>query len=61
MRYWNRLPKAAVGITSLEVFKIGLDGALGRLGWWVAALAVAGGLDLDDLGVPSNPGHSVIL
>ena len=30
MRCWNRLPKKAVGVASLEVFKTRLDGALGN-------------------------------
>ena len=31
VRCWNRLPKEVVGAPSLEVFKTGLDGALGTL------------------------------
>ena len=40
---WHRLPREAVGAPSLEVFKARLDGALGSLSWWVAALTTAGG------------------
>ncbi|GAB0190550.1 hypothetical protein GRJ2_001520300 [Grus japonensis] len=31
MRHWNRLPREVVDATSLEVFKVRLDGALGNL------------------------------
>ena len=31
---------------SLKMIKARLDGALGYLSWWVAALPMAGGLDL---------------
>ena len=34
VRCWNRLPGEAVDALSLEVFKAGLDGALGSLGWY---------------------------
>ena len=38
VRQWHRLPEEAVGAPSLNVFKAGLDGALGSLSWWVAVL-----------------------
>ena len=31
VRYWNRLPREAVDVPSLEVFKMRLDEALGYL------------------------------
>jgi len=40
------LCRDAVGAPSLEVLKSRLDGALGSLSWWVAALSVAEGLEL---------------
>jgi len=49
MRHWNRLPRAAVGVPSLEVFKTRLDGALINLVWWKVSLPMAGRLELDDL------------
>ena len=42
----NRLPREVVDAPSLEVFKTRLDGT---------------GLELDELWVPSNPSHSMIL
>ena len=42
VRHWPRLPReAVVGSPSLEVCRIGLDGALGSLSWWGAALPMA--------------------
>ena len=40
--HWNRFPREAVDSTFLEVFKARLDGALGSLIQWVAALPRAG-------------------
>ena len=44
---WSGLGTAAqggCGAPSLEAHRAGLDGILGGLGWWVAALPMAGGL-----------------
>ena len=38
------LPREAVGVPYLEVLKARLDGALGSLSWWVAALLTARGI-----------------
>jgi len=38
-----------VDAPSLEVLKARLDGASGSLSWWLAALHVAGRLELDGL------------
>jgi len=37
------------GNLSVEAFKARLDGTLGSLTWWVAALPMAGRLVLDDI------------
>ena len=41
VRLWHGLPREAVGATSLEALKARLDGALGSLSWWGAALPKA--------------------
>ena len=61
----EQLPRETVDAPSVEVFKAGLDGALGSLGWsemWrLVALCVVGCWSFMILEVPSNPGHSVTL
>jgi len=49
VRHWHRLPGEAVYIPPLEAFSARLDGALGSQIWWVAALPMPSGLELDDL------------
>jgi len=49
------------GAPSLEALKARLDGALGSLIQWVAALLIAGGWNWVGFKVPPNPNHSVIL
>jgi len=47
LRGWSGLGTAAqrsCGAPSLEAHKARLDGILGSLSWWVAALPIAGGL-----------------
>ena len=61
VRQWHRLPRGAVDAPSLEVLKAGLDGALGTLGWWLAALPMAGSWNWVVFKFPTNPSHSVIL
>ena len=43
VRCWNRLPREVMDAPSLEAFKARLDGSLGSLIWWMAALSMAGG------------------
>jgi len=58
---WNRSPKEAVDVPSLEAFKARLDVALGSLVWWLATLHIAGGWNSLIIVVLFNPGHSTIL
>lgn len=55
VKHRNRLPREAVHVLSLEMFRIRLDGTLGSLIWWKSSLSMAGRLELDCLKVPSNP------
>jgi len=50
-----------VGAPSLEALKATLDGALGSLSCWVAALPTAEGWNWMGFVVPSNPNHPKIL
>ena len=59
--HWNRLPKEAVDVPSLEASKARLDVALGSLVCWLATLHIAGGWNWMSIVVLFNPGHSVIL
>ena len=43
MRHWLRLPREVVGAPSLETFKARLEGALGSMIQWMAALPTVGG------------------
>ena len=49
VKHWHRLPREAVCDPSLEVFKARLDGTLGSLIWWLAALPKVGVLERNDL------------
>jgi len=60
VRPWNRLPREAVDMPSLEMFKAGLDGALSNLVWQKVSLPMAGGRNEMTYKVPSNPNHSMI-
>jgi len=42
VRHWNRLPRAVVAASSLEVFKARLDGALNNLIQWKVSVSMAG-------------------
>jgi len=42
--HWHRLPREAVDAPSPEAFMARLDGALGSLSWWVAALPTSRGV-----------------
>ena len=61
VRHWNRLHGEVVNALSLEACRARLDGALSNLVWREVSLRIAGGLEKDDLKVPSNPNHSMIL
>ena len=49
VRCWIKLPREAVDAPSLEALRVRLDGILGSLSWWVAALLIVVGLKLCDL------------
>ena len=49
VRPWTRLPREAVAVPSLAVFKARLGGALGTVVWWKVSLPMAGGLELEGL------------
>jgi len=49
VRHWHRLPREAVDVPSLEVFKVSLDGALSNVLWWKVSLPMTGGLEPDGL------------
>ena len=53
MRHWHRLPRDTEDVPSSETFKARLEGALGSLSWWVAALSIA--VELDGLQGPFQP------
>ena len=44
VKHWNRLPREAVEVPSLETFKARLDRALSNLVWLKMCLLTAGGL-----------------
>lgn len=47
--HWNRLSREAVDVSSLEVFKVKLDGALTNLVQWNLFLSMVVELEPDDL------------
>ena len=57
----HRLPEGVVDVLSLGLFKARLDGALGILIWWMAALPMTGSWKWMIYKVPSNLSHSMIL
>ena len=59
VRRW--LSREAAGTPTLEALSARLDGALGSLIHWVAALPKADGWNWMGFEVPSNPSHSMIL
>jgi len=56
---WNKLPREAADAPSMEMFKVRPDGILGSLIQWDTSLAHE--FERDDIKLPSNPNHSVIL
>ena len=59
--FWNRLPKEALDVPSLQAFKARLDVALGSLGCWLVTLHTAGGWNWMSIVGLFNPGLSMIL
>ena len=57
VRNWHRFSREAVGAPSLEALKAWLDGALGSLSSWRAALPMAEGRDWVGFKVLSNLIH----
>jgi len=55
---WHRLPTDAVEAQSMEILKSHLDAALGN---WLWVTLLEQGVGPDDLQVPSNHNHPVIL
>ena len=49
VKFWHSCPEKLWMPHALKAFKTRLDGALGSLSWWAAALPMAGRLELDDL------------
>jgi len=49
VRHWPRLPREAVDVPSLAVFKARLDRALSNLVWWKGSLPMVEVLEVDDL------------
>ena len=43
------MSREVVDAPSLETFKVSMDGIMGILIWWLAALLMAGGLELGAL------------
>ena len=55
-----RLPREAVDAQTLELFKAKLDGALGSLSWWVAAMPMEGGWNWIFFKVSSIPTQDIL-
>ena len=53
--------REAVDVPSLEAFEARLEGALGNLIWWVAALPISGSWNRMGFKIFSNLSHSMIL
>jgi len=61
LRPWHRLPREVTDASSLEIFKVRLDGALSSLIELKMSLLIARGWTRWPLKVLSNQKHSVIL
>ena len=60
LRHWNRQPREAVDLPSLEALQARLDGAVSNLVWREESLPIAGSWNWMILKVPFNPNHSMI-
>ena len=61
VKYWHRLSREDGDAPSLEAFKARMDGALGSLTWWMAALPASAGWNWMGFKVPSDVSRSTIL
>lgn len=60
VRHWHRMPREIVNAPSLEVFNTRLDGVLGNLISWVAALSTTGSWDWMIFKITSKSSQSMI-
>ena len=60
IKCWHGLPREVVDALPLKAFKARLDGTLGNLPWWGAALPMAGGWNCVIVNVSSNLSYSVL-
>ena len=61
VRHWNRLSSEVLNASSLEAFKVRLDGTLSNLVQSEVSLPIAGGWNSMTLKVPFNQNCSMVL